>query len=116
VDARPFKNVNLNLLIVLVVLMRERSVSRTAKHLLVSQPAVSSSLKQLRALFRDELFMRIDGGTAPTSLAHAIHGRLLPSLEIIESILQQKGCLKKSAREFGNRDKCTWNFTSKGPT
>jgi LysR family transcriptional activator of mexEF-oprN operon len=57
-NPKNFDNVNLNLLVIFAVLMRERSVTRASKILMISQPAVSHALKQLRALFADPLFTR----------------------------------------------------------
>lgn len=50
--------INLNLLKVILVLMQELHVTSAAKKLHITQPAVSNSLNQLRALFDDELFIR----------------------------------------------------------
>lgn len=46
-----FRGVDLNLLVTLAVLLRERSVSRAAAHLHLGQPAVSGALARLRELF-----------------------------------------------------------------
>ena len=85
-----FKHVNLNLLIVFAVLMRERSVTRAARRLAISQPATSGALKKLRSLFDDGLFTRIAIGITPTPRAYEIHRTLLPSLEIIEAVLRER--------------------------
>lgn len=53
-------------------LMRERSVSRAAKRLFLSQPAVSASLSRLRTAFGDPLFTRTAHGVVPTARAHAL--------------------------------------------
>ncbi len=50
------RNVDLNLLVALDVLLDERSVSRAAERLNLSQPAVSGTLKRLRTTFDDPLF------------------------------------------------------------
>jgi len=52
------RQVDLNLLVVLDVLLRERSVSRAAQHLRLTPSAVSHALKRLRELFDDELLVR----------------------------------------------------------
>ena len=52
------KDVDLNLLLVFRELLVERSVSAAAERLGLSQPAVSHSLKRLRQLTRDDLFIR----------------------------------------------------------
>jgi LysR family transcriptional regulator, mexEF-oprN operon transcriptional activator len=96
VDEGTFKHVNLNLLIVFAVLMRERSVTRAARRLAISQPAISAALKKLRSLFNDALFTRIAIGITPTRRAHEIHRTLLPSLEIIEGVLRERR--EKSAK------------------
>ena len=65
------------LLRVLVTLVAERNVSRTAIRLNQSQPAVSTALKRLREVFGDPLLVREKGGMAPTdrALALAEHAR-----------------------------------------
>ncbi|PBI87740.1 Nodulation protein D 2 [Variovorax boronicumulans] len=57
-----FDSIDLNLLRVFDVLMRERNVTVTADRLCRTQSAISHSLAKLRSLFNDELFVR-DGGT-----------------------------------------------------
>jgi DNA-binding transcriptional LysR family regulator len=61
--------VNLNLLVALVSLVDERSVTRAARRSGVSQSAMSSSLAQLRVLFDDPLFNRSSHGIEPTPRA-----------------------------------------------
>jgi LysR family transcriptional activator of mexEF-oprN operon len=94
VNENNFKNVNLNLLVVFAVLMRERSITRAAGTLALSQPAVSNSLKRLRALFGDDLFTRVSQGVVPTSRAHSLYQNLLPSLETIETTLNEQRSLE----------------------
>lgn len=60
---------DLNLLRVFHTLAQERSVTRTADRLGLSQPAVSNALKRLRVVLGDELFVRGQGGMVPTPLA-----------------------------------------------
>lgn len=57
------------LLRVLVTLVSERNVSRTAIRLNQSQPAISTALKRLREIFDDPLLVREKGGMAPTERA-----------------------------------------------
>ena len=63
------RNMDLNLLVVLNILLDERSVSRAAKRLNLSQPAVSGALRRLRSTFRDPLFVRSRQGIRPTPYA-----------------------------------------------
>ncbi|MFB9996765.1 helix-turn-helix domain-containing protein [Providencia rustigianii] len=55
------RKLDLNQLVTLSVLLRERHVSRAAEALYKSQPAVSHALNQLRELFQDPLLVRRDG-------------------------------------------------------
>ena len=63
---------------VLDVLLRERSLTRGAKVLDVSQPAVSKTLARLRRYFDDPLFVRVSHSMEPTpkalSLAEPVRG------------------------------------------
>ncbi len=69
------RNFDLNLLRVLDALTDERSVTRAAERLRLSQPAVSAALNRLRGFFGDPLFVRLQRGILPTpravELAHA---------------------------------------------
>ena len=67
--SRPADPLDSYLLRVLVTLVAERNVSRTAIRLNQSQPAISSALKRLRELFDDPLLVREKGGMAPTDRA-----------------------------------------------
>jgi DNA-binding transcriptional LysR family regulator len=74
------RQADLNLLVVFAVLAEERSVSRAANRLLLSQPAVSRALQRVRELFRDDLLVR----TATRSYELTPQGqRLLQELESI---------------------------------
>jgi DNA-binding transcriptional LysR family regulator len=63
---------NLNLLVVLDALLAERHVSRAARRLGLSQPAVSNALAQLRVALGDPLFVRAREGMVPTPRALAL--------------------------------------------
>jgi DNA-binding transcriptional LysR family regulator len=66
------KQLDLNLLPIAVALYDDLSVSRTARRLGVSQPAISRALRRLRDAFDDPLFVRRPTGIAPTPRAHAL--------------------------------------------
>jgi DNA-binding transcriptional LysR family regulator len=55
---------DLNLALVLHALLAERSVSRAAKRLGLSQSATSHALARLRSSLQDPLFLRLPRGTA----------------------------------------------------
>jgi DNA-binding transcriptional LysR family regulator len=69
----------LNLLMVLEVLLEERSITRAARRLGVSQPMVSISLRKLRDILGDELFVRSGGEMVPTERAQTFE-RLLRNI------------------------------------
>jgi DNA-binding transcriptional LysR family regulator len=66
------KTPDLNLLPIAVALYDELNVSRAARWLGMSQPAVSKALRRLRETFDDPLFVRGPSGIVPTPRAHAI--------------------------------------------
>ena len=61
-------NLDLNLLVALRELLRERSVTRAAERLGVTQPAASAALSRLRRHFGDELLIRDRGEYTLTAL------------------------------------------------
>ena len=68
------KGVDLNLLPVLDALLRQRSATRAARELDMSQSTLSSALGRLRQQLGDELFVRTGRGLRPTSRAAALAG------------------------------------------
>ncbi len=65
-------NLDLNLLVALRELVRERSVTRAAKRLGVTQPAASAALSRLRRHFGDELLVREHGEYVLTPLGEQL--------------------------------------------
>jgi DNA-binding transcriptional LysR family regulator len=70
------RNLDLNLLRAFSLLLEERSVSRTAERLHVTQPTVSGMLARLRDIFNDPLFVRTQRGLLPTPRAEALEPAL----------------------------------------
>ncbi|MGL6261498.1 LysR family transcriptional regulator [Vibrio sp. WXL103] len=70
-------DMDINQLRLLVVLERERNLSRAAKKLFMSQSAASHVLSKLRARFDNPLFIKTKTGMEPTPLVQA----LLPDIE-----------------------------------
>ena len=66
------RSVDLNLLPVLDALLRQRSATRAARELDMSQSALSAALARLRRLLGDELFVRTGRGLLPTARASAL--------------------------------------------
>lgn len=71
-------------------LMRERSVSRAATQLFLSQPAVSASLNRLRKVFNDPLFTRTAHGVSPTPRADALAPLVAQLLAGLTALVQEQ--------------------------
>ncbi len=67
-----FKGLDLNLVVALDILLQERSVSRSAERLKLSQPAVSAALARLRDYFNDELLVSMGRSMIPTAYAESL--------------------------------------------
>jgi DNA-binding transcriptional LysR family regulator len=78
------RGVDLGLLSTLQALVEERSITRAAERMHLSQPAMSRAFDRLQSLFSDELLVRTRQGYEPTLRALHLYAeieRLLPSLE-----------------------------------
>ena len=73
------RQADLNLLVVFTALAEERSVSRAASRLFLSQPALSRAFRRLRDMFHDDLLIRTPAGYEPTARGE----RLLQELSVI---------------------------------
>lgn len=80
-------SVDLNLLKVFDAVYAERSVSRAAARLGLTQPSVSNALVRLRSLFGDRLFLRTRSGVAPTPAAERIAGPIASALKVMQVTL-----------------------------
>ena len=68
--------------------MRERSVSRAAQDVGMSQPAVSRALNTLREMLKDELFVRSSGGMTPTAQARDLAPPVREVLARLQAIFE----------------------------
>jgi len=66
-------NLDLNLLALFDLLMEERSVSKVANRVHLSQPSVSHALSRLRDALGDPLLVRSSKGMTPTPRALELH-------------------------------------------
>lgn len=80
--------IDLNLLTSLDVLLEERNVTRAARRLGVSQPAVSHNLRRLRELLGDPLLVRSPGGMQATPRAAELKPQVRALLDAAEAVLQ----------------------------
>jgi LysR family nod box-dependent transcriptional activator len=79
-----FNRLDLNLLVVLDALLRERSVTRAARELHLSQPAMSASLARLRVFFNDEILVPQGKRMMPTAHAQNLAPLVAQALANIE--------------------------------
>ena len=85
IDHVHLAKLDLNLLVALDALLSERSVTRAARAIGVSQSAMSHALSRLRAVFGDELLTRAPDGMRPTPRALTLHAPLRAALiQIVE--------------------------------
>ncbi|NWN92585.1 LysR family transcriptional regulator [Marinobacter adhaerens] len=80
---------DLNLLHVFDTIYREGSLTRAAKALHLTQPAVSHSLSRLREHFDDPLFIRRGNEMVPTPLARRFLESMKPGLNQIQGAVNQ---------------------------
>ena len=86
-----FATFDLNLLRVLDALLADRSTTRAADRLGLSQPAVSAALGRLRAALGDELFFRRAQGLEPTEFALSLELPLRETLDRLQTLLRGPG-------------------------
>ncbi len=84
---RPLAGVDLNLLKALDALLQERSVTRAAQRLSLTQPTISAALARLRVLFDDELLVKTGRAMRPTPFAETLAVRVRELLGELEDIL-----------------------------
>ncbi|RMF13697.1 MAG: LysR family transcriptional regulator [Gammaproteobacteria bacterium] len=82
--------IDLNLLVYLDALLREKNVTRAAGLTGITQPAMSNVLKRLRDVFDDPLLIRTSDGMMPTERALELHPRVRQVLDQVELIVQPK--------------------------
>ena len=82
-----FRTLDLNLLRVFDEVMAEGSLTRAARNLSLTQPAVSNALRRLRETLGDELVQRSGQGMAPTPRARAIWPAVREALAQLQSSL-----------------------------
>ena len=82
-----FRTLDLNLLRVFDEVMAERNLTRAARNLSLTQPAVSNALRRLRETLGDELVHRSGQGMAPTPRALSIWPAVRDALRQLQESL-----------------------------
>ena len=93
------RQIDLNLLVSLDALLAECNVTRAAKRLHVSQPALSAQLARLRQLFGDPLLLPAETGRGMTPTAKA--------LELLEPLRGALDHLRATVATHGSFDPAT---------
>ncbi|WP_348762448.1 LysR family transcriptional regulator [uncultured Salinisphaera sp.] len=81
------RDVDLNLLVMLDALLREQSVTRAARAMDITQPAMSNALKRLRKLLGDPILVRTASGMQPTARAAQLHRPVRNVLAEMEALI-----------------------------
>lgn len=85
------RRVDLNLLVTLEALLTEKSVTRAAQRLQLSQPSVSVQLRKLRQIFGDPLLSVVPGGMSPTTRGRTLLPALRSTLADMRRLLGRTG-------------------------
>jgi DNA-binding transcriptional LysR family regulator len=93
------RDIDLNLLVVFNQILIDRRISTTAVKLNLSQPAVSNALKRLRAILKDELFVRTARGMEPTPYALHLIEPVGYALSTIQNALNQRDSFDPATSE-----------------
>jgi DNA-binding transcriptional LysR family regulator len=87
IHAPHFRTLDLNLLRVFDEVMTERNLTRAARNLAMTQPAVSNALNRLRDSLGDKLVVRSGYGVEPTARALALWPAVSDALRQLEASL-----------------------------
>ncbi len=93
------QSIDLNLLVVLEALVEECNVTRAAKRVGLSQPAMSNALARLRRTFDDPLLVRTAEGMASTPAAQALIIPVRQALTHLREALEEKTVFDPTATE-----------------
>ena len=85
-----FHKLDLNLLVALDTLLEERSVSRAATRLNLSQSAMSSALSRLRDYFADDLLIQVGRRMEPSALALSLAPQVRTILQQIRITIETR--------------------------
>lgn len=93
------REIDLNLLPVIIALIEEGSVSAAALRLHMSQPSLSTALGKLRRFFGDPLFVRTARGMEPTPRTVALLPPIRRALGIVTSEVLQAASFNPASSE-----------------
>jgi DNA-binding transcriptional LysR family regulator len=88
IDINQLRRLDLTLLLVFEETMATGTLSAAARKLNLTQSAVSHSLKRLREIFDDQLFVRLPHGVTPTPRAQALRPAVLEVLKLLSGAIR----------------------------
>ena len=91
--------INLNLLVALNELLKDRNVTRAGQRMGLSQPAMSGTLARLRKLFRDDLLVQVGHRLEMTPLAQELAQPVRDMLEQIEQMVDGRRAFSPASDE-----------------
>ncbi|RZL86566.1 MAG: LysR family transcriptional regulator [Variovorax sp.] len=94
------RSLDLNLLLIFDAVYNERSISKAARKLHLSQPTVSNALGRLRDRLQDPLFERSSQGMSPTVRSKALAEPIRQALAVLE-----RGLRGDDAFDFPHSDR-----------
>lgn len=94
-----FNKLDLNLLVALDALLKERSISRAAERLHLSQSATSNALARLREYFDDELLVQVGRKMEPTPRAQGLQDAVRDVLLRVDSTIAMQPQFDPAASE-----------------
>ena len=98
IDQANIRKLDMTLLLVFRELMRDRKLTVVAQRLGFTQSAISHSLRRLREIFGDELFIRRPAGVEPTARALEIEPQIRALLDLAGEMLRGRSFSPGEAR------------------
>ena len=93
------RDIDLNLLVFLDALLREKSVTKAALAMDISQPAMSNALRRLRKLLGDPVLVRTASGMQPTARAEALRRPVRNALSQMEAAIAPNRAFEPATAE-----------------
>lgn len=90
IDLAVFHHLDINLYPLFVAIYEQKSISKAAQMLYISQSAASHALQRLRLQLQDDLFVRAGAKMLPTPFAEQIYHPISQALFSIQNISQQR--------------------------
>jgi DNA-binding transcriptional LysR family regulator len=94
-----FKNLDLNLIVLLSSLLATRSVSESGRRLNLSQPAISAGLSRLRDYFGDPLFVTYGRRMSPTAFVESLAPLVARAMADVDALVSASNAFDPATSE-----------------